>query len=439
MPQTTLHRRTLLLILAAYLVLATGYAVVTPPWQAPDEPAHFNYIRHLWETRSLPELRAGDYPADLLEELKRRKWPPDLSVDTLRYESHQPPLFYLIAAPVYGLAQTLHLGLRGTVVALRLVSVVLGVGLLLLAYRITRRVLPESPSLALAATTFVAFLPMHLAVTAAINNDTLAELALAGLLLLSLTRLEGRIPQRRWTILGALLVAVALLTKTTIYLSALALPAAAELGAWWRRGRFGLAPAISVLLNVYVGALVVAGAWFLRNQAVYGAGDYFGWGRHDSIVVGQLTTREWLAQVGLGRGLRQAASTLFQSFWGVFGWLGAPFQNEVYWVLYAVTALAVLGLALYAWGHRGWPRPAFWLLGLVIGLALAGLVGYNLKFVQHQARYVFPALVPLALLFCLGLREVWAREHERVMLTLTSLALAGLAVYGLLVVIRRQL
>ena len=438
MPQTTLHRRALLLILAAYLALATGYAVVTPPWQAPDEPAHFNYIRHVWETRSLPELRPGDYPAATLEELKQRKWPPDLPVDSLRYESHQPPLFYLLAAPVYGLAQALGLGLRGTVVALRLVSVVLGAVLLLLAYRLARRALPEAPTLALAATAFVAFLPMHLAVTAAINNDTLSEVVLAGLLLLSLGRLEGRVSQRRWLVLGALLVGVALLTKTTIYLSALALPAAAELGAWWRRGRFGLAPALSVVLNQYVGALVVSGAWFLRNQALYGAGDYFGWGRHDSIVVGQLTTREWLARVGLVRGLRQAVSTLFQSFWGVFGWLGAPFQNEVYWVLYTVTALAVLGLALYAWGHRGLPRPAFWLLGLVITLALAGLVGYNLKFVQHQARYVFPALTPLALLFCLGLREVWAREHERLLLALTSLALAGLAVYGL-VVIQRQL
>lgn len=428
----------LLLVVLLYLVLATSYAIVTPPWQIPDEPAHYNYVKYIWDTRSLPTLQPGDYPADYLEELKRRKWPAELSIDSVRYESHQPPLFYVISAPVYGLTRWLNLGLRPTVIVLRLVSVVLGGLLLLVVYQIGRRALPEHPQVSLAAVAFVAFLPMHLAITAGINNDTLAELLLALLLLVCLDRLDGRIPQRRFTWLAGALVALALLTKTTIYLSAVALPAAAELGAWWRRGRFGLAPAISLLVSLYLGALIVSGSWFMRNTTIYGAGDYFGWQRHDSIVVGQLTTREWVAQVGVGRGLRQAVSTLFQSFWGFFGWLGAPFQNEVYWVLYAVTALALIGLVLRIWSQPGWPRPAFWLLGVVIGCALAGLIGYNLKFVQHQARYLFPALTPLALFFTLGLREVWAREHERVMLTMTSLALFALAVYGLLVV-RREL
>jgi hypothetical protein len=30
------------LIVFIYLVLGTLYAVYTPPWQAPDEPAHYN-------------------------------------------------------------------------------------------------------------------------------------------------------------------------------------------------------------------------------------------------------------------------------------------------------------------------------------------------------------------------------------------------------------
>jgi hypothetical protein len=34
--------RRLIFILTAYLALAALYAVFTPKWQAPDEPAHFN-------------------------------------------------------------------------------------------------------------------------------------------------------------------------------------------------------------------------------------------------------------------------------------------------------------------------------------------------------------------------------------------------------------
>jgi len=35
----------LLLILLAYFVAGTLYAVQTPRWQGPDEPAHYNYLR----------------------------------------------------------------------------------------------------------------------------------------------------------------------------------------------------------------------------------------------------------------------------------------------------------------------------------------------------------------------------------------------------------
>ena len=39
-----------------YLVAGTLYATLTPPWQAPDEPAHYNYIRYLATETGFPEL-----------------------------------------------------------------------------------------------------------------------------------------------------------------------------------------------------------------------------------------------------------------------------------------------------------------------------------------------------------------------------------------------
>jgi len=41
------------LILLAYLTIGTLYAVNIPAWQAPDEPAHYNYVRALAETGRL--------------------------------------------------------------------------------------------------------------------------------------------------------------------------------------------------------------------------------------------------------------------------------------------------------------------------------------------------------------------------------------------------
>ena len=51
------------LVVVLYLALATAYAVYTPAWQAPDEPAHYNYVRYLAEEHRFPVLKAGDFPA----------------------------------------------------------------------------------------------------------------------------------------------------------------------------------------------------------------------------------------------------------------------------------------------------------------------------------------------------------------------------------------
>src|SRR3974377_348346 len=101
MPATNLRRPSvlLLLILAVYLVLGVLYAVYTPAWQAPDEPAHYNYVRYLVQNGRFPVLQMGDYPNDYLEQIKLEKFPPNLSIAPIRYESHQPPLYYLLAAP----------------------------------------------------------------------------------------------------------------------------------------------------------------------------------------------------------------------------------------------------------------------------------------------------------------------------------------------------
>jgi hypothetical protein len=95
-----LRQPTLLLILSVYVLLAALYAVFTPKWQAPDEPAHFNYIRAIGDTGALPVLQKGDYDQNYLEQIKAAKFPASMSVDAIRYESYQPPLYYIAAMPI---------------------------------------------------------------------------------------------------------------------------------------------------------------------------------------------------------------------------------------------------------------------------------------------------------------------------------------------------
>ena len=85
--------RSVLAIIAVYLVLAVLFAVYTPAWQNPDEPAHYNYVKYLADQHRFPVLKPGDYPGEYLEEIKAARFPPEMSVEAIRYEFHQPPLY----------------------------------------------------------------------------------------------------------------------------------------------------------------------------------------------------------------------------------------------------------------------------------------------------------------------------------------------------------
>ncbi|HIC87843.1 MAG TPA: hypothetical protein EYP04_00320 [Anaerolineae bacterium] len=416
----------LLLILLAYLATGLLYAIYTPAWQVPDEPAHYNYVRYLVDNGRFPVLQAGDYPHEYLETLKARHFPPDLSIDPVRYEFHQPPLYYLLAAPIYELT-------GGLLLPLRLFSVGLGALLLLVVYRISRDLFPNHPLLPLAATAFVATVPMHLAMLAGVNNDALAELLLALALWLSIRHVMGldhggwQAGLRLGFVLGLLLV-----TKTTAYV-AVPVVFLALLARWWREWREVPRPALLPRLLVVLGpALLIALPWYVRNVLVYGWPDILGLRRHDAIVIGQPRTVDWIAQHGWHNLLERFMRFSFDSFWGVFGWLGVFMDERIYLVL-ALACIAVgigTGVVLWRMAQR-WPlsltpeqRTALGLL-VVSGLGtLAGYLGYNVSFVQHQGRYLFPALVPLSLLWAAGLMQALQSTVSR-KLALLFLLLGG--------------
>ena len=416
-------------IVGCYLVLGWLYARWTPNWQAPDEPAHYNYVTYLAENHRLPVLQAGDYPHEYLEQLKSSRFAPSLSISPLRYESHQPPLYYVLAAVVYwaGGQQLLWL---------RLFSVALGAAYLVVLFQVLRQVFPRSRSLPLISCGLVAVLPMRLAMTAAVNNDGLAELLLLLVLWQALQVVRSG-PGRRGVLISGALLGLVLLTKTTVYLQAGLLTLAASFlhgssGRVQERFqnllRFGV-PAVLL-------ALLIALPFFARNIAVYGWGDPLGWARHDSIVTGQLRTVDLLAQIGPLAFVQRFVLTTFHSFWGQFGWMGVLIDVRLYRALALFTALIVTGGVLA--GARLWlqRRALAWdrmgvllLLLLLLGASVATYLGYNLKFVQHQGRYLYPALPALAAVAAAGLAELSRRRVGTVVASLLMLA-AGLVGVG---------
>lgn len=413
-------------ILLSYLFSGGLYASLTPAWQSPDEPAHYNYVRHLAREGSLPILANGCYDQAYLSLLTSRRFPPELAIAPLCYEFHQPPLYYLLAVPVFVISD-------GSLLALRLFSLLLGAGTVSLAFFIAQTIFPSRLDLAYGTMAFVAFIPMHLAILASVNNDALAGLIWAALLW-SLCR---RLITGSGNVYGlGLLLGLALLTKMTIYI-ALVVVAVALVTIRQGARDLGL---------IYGLALIIALPWYIRNGLRYGNGDIFGLQRHDEIVVGQLRTADRVAEVGWLTHLGDFFRTTFHSFWGQFGWMAVPMDSRVYLVLTLVTLVALGGFILWSLDHCRREKPitpatpetstrlttaqhrALAILGLNIVLTGLAYSWYNWQFVQFQGRYLFPAIIPLGLFFSLGLTEIY--RDRRLGYLIAGLGLAFLILVG---------
>lgn len=408
------------LLLLAYVALGALFAVRTPVWQAPDEPAHYNYVHQLADGH-WPVIEPGDWDQAYLSEVVGSEFDPAYPVVGITYEDWQPPLYYLAQWPVYRLS-------GGSLPAMRLLSVLFGAGVVALAWVAGRAVFDGDAPRALAVAAFVAFLPQHLAILGSVNNDSLAELIIAAILALLVLPWPDRPPRGRLLALG-LLLGAGFLTKATAYLMAPVIGvfllarywpvkpdrSAVEQPVGGRISSADLSGLVRALLLVFVPALLLGLLWWGRNVSVYGGLDVMAKGAHDAVVVGQPRTAEWIAQYGLGGTIGRFLRTTFTSFWGQFGWMAAPLPGWMVGPLLVGTVAAVVGLAVVSgqWSVAGRrKRLQTLVLGLTFLLTLALLVFYNLTFVQHQGRYLFPALIPIAVGFTAGL-GYWLRPLER--------------------------
>jgi hypothetical protein len=387
----------LALVLLVYLGLASAYAWLTPPWNNPDEPAHYNYIAFVAERLALPELVAGDWDQSLLSEAIPERFHPRFDVSSMRYESHQPPLYYLIGAPVY--SATSSASLRARVLALRGISIMLGLALGIAAFKLARELAPSLTQAGPLAAAIALLIPMSTAAAASINNDMLSMVLAAIATLLVVRELKrSRQPDRDYGWRSAaslgLVVGLLLLTKLTVYvLAAIALaaviaPAVMQNGAAKRSGY-----ARHAVLMVLV-VLLVSGWWFVRSAGVYGWDDLLAQRRHDAVVVGQPR----YADYGPGNWLYLAV-TAFHSFFAQLGWMTIVVDNLTYALYGAFVIMALVGIRMF---RSALSRPALIILGAVTALVVGQLLYYNLSFIQAQGRYLFPALGAIAAVLAVG-------------------------------------
>ena len=328
-----------------------------------DEPAHFRYIQELAVHHAFPVQTA--------------RFGSPGTWQRLDFGFYQPPLYYLMGAGLYavvGPANALH--------ACRLLSALCGLATLLVLWRVLRAS-PLPRLMALATVAFASLYLTHAYFCAVASNDALSWL-LAALVIERMLALAGGpsagappSPGRGMS-LAALLAASALTKSSLLVLFPLvALVYAAE--AVRRRSvRFGVEG-----LVVLVAAVLIAHPWYVLNLHRYGSLFAFDMG------------------FGPPRTEGVSGSSLLGVLSGTSRYFWFPMQHVKPSSLARLAragGMVVLLLHLLAaavWLAR---RPASareaW-LALTFTVVLIGYVRFNLTWSDPEARYLFPAFVPM--------------------------------------------
>ncbi len=397
-------KRVFLLILTAYLVLATTASIIVPLGEAPDEADHYAYARYLTLHRSLPqgpEVTQGKHPP-LYHGLAALAggWTgmglflqPNPDVFPIRTDG--PANFF-----IHGGAEAFPWrdGPLGFHLA-RFLSILLGGVTLWGAWRIGEEAFPRHPEIGLMAAAFLAGLPGYLYISGAMNNDN-AVGAFGALSLLIMVRIIRQGLSWRRTLALGVIFGLGLLSKVGM-LSLWPLAALAFIAPIWSQ-RHHVEAWVQAGLHVLAAwslGLLVASPWLARNWRLYG--DPLGW----ALVRQTVDVREGPVDLAV---LLWLSKGLYTYFWGRYGAIGQIFLPSWVYLLTIVFSLAVLmGVIRFL---REWWRgevSQIFLLLLLAGaplLTLAGIVNYTrLALGTDQARLMWPSIAVIGLWFGMGL------------------------------------
>jgi 4-amino-4-deoxy-L-arabinose transferase-like glycosyltransferase len=421
------HQRILLLLISlCYCILTILYAVLTPPWEAPDEPAHYMYVSQL-AARWRPPLDSGIR--------QQESFSKDYPYISSNYEWYQPALGYLPDAVVYKALETIapqslpmnipplnplfgtdpfkysnlfsHADLRlfqvwdrdWGLLVIRILSSFWGLVIIYVAYKIGALLDEENGFLGIVAAGWVAILPQFTFINASIRSDTLTN-AIAALVFLAAARMQSNtVDRNRSALLLGILLGLGLLSKYTfIYIVPVGLLAVVL--AQPRHPRGWVQPLLCLILPM----LILVGAYYLVFPEARAALEY------------ALTTTQIKSELLTWRYLKTIPDPLLLDlFYARFGWANIIVPNTWPRLAFGIWALGA-GVTAIQFGReikkaeRRDSIKIITLFGLGILLALVGVVRFNLSVYQPQGRLLFPALLPWSVL---GFWGAWQFLPER--------------------------
>jgi hypothetical protein len=410
------------LILLLYLLLAIGYGLVNPLFEAPDEHWHYFTTQYVAENGRLPYV-ADDYD----------EW--------LSQQAAQPPLYYLLGgllirpidtssarqqvwlnpfAAIGDASKTTNLNRmvhgpwedwpwQGYALAahlLRFMSTFMGLGTLFFVAASARLLWPDRPQRALLAPALLAVWPQFLFIHASVSNDALITLLASAGLYQLLWLWQQQVSAGRLLALGVTIGLAALSKNAGALLLIYSLLVLALLA--WYKGRFSLI--LQSIGYVLLPTLLLAGGLWWRNWLLY---------------ADPLATAPFIRIAGGDRGytlwqVLAESGGLWQSLFAIFGWFNLRPPGWVHGVWLGLVVVALVYIMRRAYGvvrsqsTTQYARQitcfqAVLLTGWVL-VVYSGLVAFMLRTEAAQGRLLFPAILPLALGLAYGLSHLprWA-------------------------------
>ncbi|OEI68694.1 DUF2142 domain-containing protein [Curtobacterium sp. ER1/6] len=443
-PVSRAERTAVIALTAAFALLLTLWAFVTPMFAAPDEAAHFDAAEQIAIGNGWPDPGEMDLLAVTYAEQQQtmtvsaadRQTVAELvaqnpgSHDYPNQMSQHPPTYYAVAALVLKVAGFFHHRWDVGVMVLRLFDVLLVLPMPFLVWSTVRRV-TRSPRTAVVGAVALFAVPQLAQIGSAVTNDA-PVIVLGGVITWLVARtMTG---DHRWRTVVWLALAVAAVCSVkgtglpTVPFVAVALIVAGHgvLSVRARLVRTAVAGAIVALLGSW---------WWIRNLVLFqtvqpkGAGDLREvkpWGDQTSADFGVFINTVW--------------DRLSTSFWGQFGALQYSMTPILTDTLTVLSLVVVIGWAFRRSPHRG----VAIVMAVLPALTLVIQVQDNFRSYDDtqviagvQGRYLFTSLVALVTVAAIAWRNLLSAPADRARFgTVFRWAFAVVGLYGLSVAYR---
>lgn len=423
------------------------YSSITPIWQAPDEPFHYEYIQEIGRSyeRKLPSHDRPSTQTEIIHSMA--KW------DFWRYQNQatptplpwgfadipffstiqfldRAPLYYYTFFPVFKLTASRHI--EGRVYAIRLFNVIFGIVTIFFSYLIAREIFPDNDLLLIGTPVFITFLPMFSYISGSINSDNLLNLFFSIFIYLSIRILKLGLSAKKFT--GLLLIIIlsfmvkrsAVIEIPAVVMLIILLFSRKEMNSQIRKKWFKYSGIIFLVFSFL--------SFLIWRSTEIKAKVRSALNVHLTLLELKTKMLEFLNPSTAYYRTLWNFKTMFRSFWAHFGWMNIPLEWVDYYPAFFICLISLIGLIIFIAKVypdnellEGWQKQSLIFISFVVfcvvGVAFFRSTVY--EFVPLQGRYLFPAISAISLLFILGWQSFVSSKYNGVFLSLLILFLAG--------------